>query len=57
MLEELLNLKTEAEKEILYANAKIEVVEKLLAKMQAVKETVSVDVEETVSEDVELDSI
>lgn len=57
MLEELLNLKTEAEKELLYANAKIEVVEKLLAKMQAVKETVSVDVEGTVSEDVELDSI
>lgn len=57
MLEELLNLKTEAEKELLYAKAKIEIVDKLLLKMQPIEETVSNDLEENVSEDVELDNV
>ena len=57
MLEELFNLKTEAEHELLYAKAKIEIVDKLLLKMQPIEETVSNDLEENVSEDVELDNV
>ena len=57
MLEELFNLKTEAEQELLYAKAKIEIVDKLLLKMQPIEETVSNDLEENVSEDVELDNV
>lgn len=45
MLNELLVLKAEAEHEMLYAQAKLEVVEKLLAKVKPLPETVEQDVE------------
>lgn len=45
MLNELLVLKAEAEHEMLYAQAKLEVVEKLLAKVKPLTETVEQDVE------------
>ena len=45
MLNELLVLKAEAEHEMLYAQAKLEVVGKLLAKVKPLPETVEQDVE------------
>lgn len=62
MLNELLELKKEAEREILYAQAKIEVVEKLLAKVTATyeKETaldIEQELEEEPIEDTELDAV
>lgn len=62
MLNELLELKKEAEHEILYAQAKIEVVEKLLAKATAAYEKEVEPVEETETEeetaaDTELDEV
>lgn len=62
MLNELLELKKEAEREILYAQAKIEVVEKLLAKVTAVyeKETApegDTEIEEEIADDTELDAV
>ena len=45
MLNELLVLKAEAEHEMLYAQSKLEVVEKLLAKVKPLPETVEQDVE------------
>jgi hypothetical protein len=57
MFEELLALKAEAEHEILYAKAKIEVVDKLMAKFNTsnapVVETVEEVTEETVDEEIE----
>lgn len=51
MFEELLALKAEAEKEILYAQAKIEIADRLLAKIQP--EVVDTEVEEVVEENCE----
>lgn len=57
MFEELLALKAEAEHEILYAKAKIEVVDKLMAKFNTsnvpVVETVEEVAEETADEEIE----
>lgn len=62
MLNELLEMKKEAEHDILYAQAKIEIVERLLAKATATYEKEVAPVEETepeeeTAEDTELDEV
>lgn len=53
MLEELLALRVEAENELLYAKAKIEVVDKLMSKFQSTVEVATVVDEPTEAEETE----
>lgn len=53
MLEELLALRVEAENELLYAKAKIEVVDKLMSKFQSTVEVATVVDEPTEAEEAE----
>lgn len=57
MVNELLTLKAEAEHEIMYAQAKLEVIGKLLAKVQPIEEPLVEDSEETPTDDIELETV
>lgn len=63
MLDELLALKAEAEHEMLYAQAKLEVVDKLLAKTKPapvereVEVEMEIEIDENISDDNELHEV
>ena len=57
MVNELLTLKAEAEHEIMYAQAKLEVIGKLLAKVQPIEKSLAEDSEETPTDDIELETV